>query len=138
MGCIPEEDLLVGDRLIRYKMRQTGEHKISIRAVGATGRVAYLYERDCKWSLIIRNFVVNPSGQYIDVPWNDAEHLGYSTQACNVNGRWGQFSELEYHIPAIGRGTGMTHCEDSSQVWAFRGSKEQIVSVARTLVSSEV
>jgi hypothetical protein len=138
MGAIPEEDLLVGDRLVRYKMRQTGEHKISLRAVGATGRVAYLYERGGKWSLIVRNFVVNPSGEYIDVPWNDPEHLGYSTQACNVNSRLGEFSELEYHIPAIGRGTGLARCDDTSQVWAFRGDKERIVSVARCLVSPEV
>lgn len=137
MGGIPAEELVVGDRLIRYKMRQTGEHKISIRAVGTTGRAAYLYERDGKWSLIIRNFVVNPSGEYVDVPWNDAEYLGYSTQACNVNSRWGEFSELEYHIPAIGRGTGLTRCDDSSQVWAFRGGKDQILAVARCLVSPQ-
>ncbi len=137
MGDIPDEDLVVGEGLIRYRMRQAGEHKISVRAAGATGRVGYLYERKGQWSLILRNFVVNPSGEYIDVPWDDPQDFGYSTQACNVNGRWGQFSELEYHAPAIGQGTGLARCEDSSQVWAFRGPKEPILAVVRRLVSPE-
>ena len=41
-GSIPDKDLTVSDRLIRYRMRQTGEHKISIRAVATCGRVGYL------------------------------------------------------------------------------------------------
>ncbi len=51
---------------------------------------------------------------------DDPADLGYSTQACNVNSRLGQFSELEYHIPAIGGRTGRLHCDDAAQVWAFR------------------
>jgi hypothetical protein len=132
-GNIPAEDLVVEDRLVRYRMRQVGEHKIAFRAVAMSGRVGYLFEQGGRWVLIIRNYVVNPSGEYVDVPWDDPSDLGYSTQACNVNSGLGQFSELEYHIPAIGHGTGRTRCDDEAQVWAFRGPERQISQVRRLL-----
>lgn len=134
MGNIPGEDLTVGDRLIRYRMRQQGEHKISVRAVATCGRVGYLYPSGNRWCLIVRSFTVNPSGEYVDVPWNDTEDFGYSTQACNVNSSLGQFSELEYHIPAIGLGTGRVRCADEAQVWAFRGPQPQILNACKLLV----
>ncbi len=124
-GNIPAEDLVVEDRLVRYRMRQVGEHKIAFRAVAMTGRVGYLFEQTGRCALIIRNYVVNPSGEYVDVPWDDPLDLGYSTQACNVNSGLGQFSELEYHIPAIGYGTGSAHSHDEAQVWAFRGPAQR-------------
>jgi hypothetical protein len=136
-GTIGADDLIVGDRLVRYRMRAAGEHKIGIRAVATTGRVGYVYSAGSQWALIIRNFFVNPSGEYVDVPWTDTADLGYSTQACNVNSGLGRFSELEYHIPAIGRGTGRTRCDDSAQVWAFRGPSELIRGAARILLSPD-
>jgi hypothetical protein len=134
MGTIPPEDLMVEARLIRYRMRQQGECKISLRAIAACGRVGYLYARGNQWGLIIRNYAVNPSGEYVDVPWNDTGYSGFSTQACNVNSRLGQFSELEYHIPAIGHGTDRTRCADEAQVWAFRGSETGIAQVCKLLI----
>jgi hypothetical protein len=134
MGKIPPEDLMIEDRLVRYRMRQSGEHKISLRAVATCGRVGYLYSRAGRWCLIIRCFAVNPSGEYVDVPWNDPTNYGFSTQACNVNSGLGQFSELEYHIPAIGQGTGRTQCLDEAQVWAFRGTRAQIARVCQLLL----
>ncbi len=136
-GSIPAEDLVVGDKLVRYRMRQVGEHKIALRAVAMTGRVGYLFEQGGRWALIIRSFVVNPSGDYVDVPWDAPEDLGYSTQACNVNSRLGQFSELEYHIPAIGGATGQTRCDDAAQVWAFRGARGAIIAIMKTLLGPE-
>ena len=133
-GNIPAADLVVEDRVVRYRMRQVGEHKIALRAVAMTGRVGYLFEQGGRWALIIRNYAVNPSGEYVDVPWDDPSDLGYSTQACNVNSRLGQFSELEYHIPAIGHGTGRLRCDDEAQVWAFRGPQDQILRVCKLLL----
>lgn len=133
-GSIPDEDLVISDHLVRYRMRQQGEHKISVRAIATCGRVGYLYSSANRCCLIVRNFAVNPSGEYVDVPWNDTGHFGFSTQACNVNSGLGQFSELEYHIPAIGRDTGRRRCEDEAQVWAFRGSEAQVSQVCRLLV----
>ena len=132
----PADELVIDDHLIRFKMRATGEHKIGIRALATTGRIGYRYYAGTKEALIIRNFYVNPSGEYADVPWTELEDRGYSTQACSVNSKWGMFSELEYHVPAIGGETGMRIVEDRSQLWAFRGAAEDIAKIARTLLSN--
>lgn len=137
VGTIPPEDLIVTDHLVRYRMRQKGEHKIGLRAVSIANRIGYVFEANGKWSLIIRNFVVNPSGEYVDVPWTETDYFGFGVQACNVNSNLGAFGELEYHIPAIGGDTGATECHDSAQVWAFRGSRGQIESVVKILLTSE-
>lgn len=133
-GTIAAEDLRVTDRAIFWRMAAHGEQKIGVRAVATTGRVAYRYGSGDSSTLIVRNFVVNPSGEYIDVPWDEPEDLGYSVQACNVSSRWGEFSELEYHVPAIGAGTGCRNCEDVSQVWGFRGPAEAIDQVIARLI----
>jgi hypothetical protein len=133
-GTIPSADLIVQERAVRYRMRQAGAQKISLRAVAMCGRVGYTCRTDGQWSLIVRNFRVNPSGQYVDVPWTDPDRLGFAVQACNVNNELGAFSELEYHIPAIGHGTGRTRCDDAAQVWAFRGTERQMATVRKLLL----
>jgi len=137
-GSVTSEDLIASEHLLRYKMRAVGEHKIGVRAVAVTGRVGYLYPAGSKGALIIRNFAVNPSGEYIDVPWGDTRDVGYAAQACNVNSALGSFSELEYHIPAIGHGTSRSACDDIAQVWAFRGSLDAVRSIAGRLLSDQV
>jgi hypothetical protein len=137
VDSIPSQDLITTDHLIRYRMRQKGEHKISIRAVSVCNRIGYLHRSGDRWALIIRNFVVNPSGEYVDVPWTETDYFGFAVQACNVNSNLGAFSELEYHIPAIGRNTGATRCEDNAQVWAFRGGRAEIDSIAKTLLTPD-
>jgi hypothetical protein len=134
----PPDELVVTDSLVRFKMRAAGEHKIGIRAAATTGRIGYMYSAGDKHALIVRNFSVNPSGEYADVPWTEPEDRGYSTQACSVSGRWGMFSEMEYHVPAIGADTGQSYVEDRSQLWAFRGAREDIKQIARSLLSLEV
>ena len=135
IGTIPPEDLITTDHLIRYRMREKGEHKISVRGVSVCNRVGYIHSDGNRWVLIIRNFVTNPSGEYVDVPWTETDYFGYAVQACNVDSNLGTFSELEYHIPAIGGDTGATQCHDTAQVWAFRGSKQQIGAIAKTLLT---
>jgi hypothetical protein len=85
---------------------------------------------------VIRNFTVNPSGEYVDVPWDDPTRLGFAVQACSVNTPAAQFAELEYHTPAIGGDTGRRACEDVSQVWAFRGSRAKLLRIRRILVGA--
>jgi len=137
VGTIPPEDLLTTDHLVRYRMRQQGEHKISVRAASIANRIGYLYPVGDRWALIIRNIVVNPSGEYVDVPWDDTSYFGFAVQACNVNSKLGAFSELEYHTPAIGRNTGRLRCDDAAQVWAFRAPKAEIRAIAKTLLTPE-
>ena len=74
-GSIPNKDLVISDHLVRYRMRQKGEHKISLRAVATCGRVGYLREDGRNTTLIIRSFTVNPSGEYVDAPWKDTGYL---------------------------------------------------------------
>lgn len=132
------DELSISNRLVRFRMRAPGEHKIGIRAAVSPGRIGYTYPTGSRYALIVRNFFVNPSGEYADVPWTEPDDRGYSTQACSVNSRWGEFSEMEYHIPAIGGRTGRHYIEDRSQLWAFRGSREEIESIARILVSPDI
>ncbi|HLX82289.1 MAG TPA: DUF6786 family protein [Terriglobales bacterium] len=134
----PADELAASDRLVRFKMRAAGEHKIGVRAALTTGRIGYLYPTGNQQALIVRNFYVNPSGEYADVPWTEPDDRGYSTQACSVNSRWGEFSEMEYHVPAIGGDTGLHQTEDRSQLWAFRGEKKDIQKIARALLSNEI
>ena len=134
MGIITSEDLKVQEDLVRYRMRAAGAQKLGIRAVAVTGRVGYLYQTGEEYALVIRNFLVNPSGEYVDVPWEHPEDFGYAVQACNINNELGSFSELEYHVPAIGRGTGNRRAEDVSQVWAFRGPQPKVQEVMRNLL----
>lgn len=138
IGKIEDEDMIVSDHMFRYRMRQQGEHKLAVRAAISAGRVGYLYDSGDDAALIIRCFRVNPSGAYVDVPWEDPDDFGYAIQACNVNSGLGKFNELEYHVPAIGRGTGAWRCNDEAQVWAFRGAREKVLAVARILLGSEV
>ncbi len=137
MGTIGPEDLIVDEHLIRYKMRAPGEHKLGIRAVAITGRAGYIYRHAGEASLLVRNFNVNPSGEYVDVPLLEQDNFGFAYQACNVNSNLGAFSELEYHVPAIGSNTGKLSSEDESQLWAFRGPESVVKSVARHLLSPE-
>jgi hypothetical protein len=134
----PADELTVNDRMVTFKMRAPGEHKIGLHAVNTTGRIGYLYPSENKYALIVRNFSVNPSGEYADVPWIETDDRGYSTQACSVNSKWGMFSEMEYHVPGIGGDTGLSCVEDRSQLWAFRGSRENIVKIARALLSHDI
>ena len=136
LGDTPSDELIAEDRLVRFKMRAKGEHKIGVPALATTGRIGYLYPAgESSVALIVRNFFVNPSGDYVDVPWTAPNDTGCSAQACSVHSKWGMFSELEYHVPAIGGRTGRGHVEDFSQLWAFRGTKRDIERIARLLLA---
>jgi hypothetical protein len=134
-GTFSRQDLAVAGDAIRYTMRSAGEHKIGVAAITLTGRAGYLYRAASAWSLIVRNFTVNPSGSYVDALPSADGCPGDAFQACNVsNPRLGNFSELEYHAPAIGAGTNADRREDVSQVWAFRGERRAVARIAERLL----
>ena len=138
IGSISSKDLITTRHLVRYRMRQKGEHKISVRAISVCNRIGYVYRSGDHWVLIVRNFMANPSGEYVDVPWEETDYFGFAVQACNVNSHLGAFSELEYHIPAIGGDTGTTRCDDTTQIWAFRGNKTKIDLITKTLLTPDL
>lgn len=137
-GGIPASDLVSDDHLVTFRIKAQGEHKIAIRAVAAAGRVGYMFESGKTWSLVIRNFSVNPSGDYVDVPAAELDDLGYCFHVVNVDSALGKFCELEYHVPAVGGSTGKKQCCDYSQFWAWRGSLQAIQNIAHTLLSKDI
>ena len=133
LGKINPSDLREEDGLVRWKMRAKGEHKIGLNAVSCAGRIGYVHQRSkTEWDLVVRNFFVAPSSEYIDAPWSDPSALGCAVQACNVHSGLGSFSELEYHSPAVNHF--QTSRADVSQLWAYRGSREAIGSVSQILL----
>ncbi len=138
MGEIPVEDLAVSEHLVRYRMHAAGEHKIGVGQTFATGRAAYLYGTNDNAALVVRSFVIDPAGHYVDIPFGSRDAGGSAVQACSVNSALGAFAELEYHSPAIRTG-GETHeIADQSVVWAYRGPKSSLLEAARLLVSPEL
>jgi hypothetical protein len=138
IGTVPDANLTCEDRVIRFKMDYPGEHKIAVRAAFTTGRAGYLRRTGHLWSLVVRNFFVNPSGEYVDVPREDINDLGYSFQAMNILSPAGAFCELEHHSPAMGQSEDQHSITDVSQVWAYRGPAEAIQAVCRLLLGVDV
>ncbi len=138
-GDISQSDVVVKENLVRYKMHSVGEQKVAITASAVGNRMGYIYfsEGDVA-ALVVREFSIDPRGEYIDVLWSKPNSPGTAVQACNVNSNLGAFSEMEYHSPAIGGHTGLSSCDDLSQVWAFRGSRQSILAAARELISPDV
>ncbi len=120
--------------LLRFRVDAAGMAKIGVKAASLIGRAGFLKKEDDAWSLLVRNFSVNPSGEYVDTPWDAPADTGYALQCFNDDGNLGQFGELEYHAPAIGEGTGLTICTEQSQLWAFRGEEAVIRKIAERLL----
>jgi len=138
-GHIPPQYLTIEDRLVRLAVLFSGSHKIALRGTAVCGRAGYVYPQRDRWSLVMRNFFVNPSGQYVDVQKADPGDFGYSMQVCRVDeADFGSFFELEYHAPAIGLLPAPTRSEDISQVWAFRGGRDEIDAIARRLLGAGI
>ena len=113
------------------------QHKIAVRALALRGRAGYLRTASPQRStLLVRNFVVNPSGDYIDTPWDAPDEVGYAFQSYN-GGSLGAFGELEYHTPAIGGNSGRDSYRDTSQLWAFSGPPNLIRKIAGYLLGDE-
>lgn len=126
-GDVEASHLCVTPESIRFRVDAKHSHKIGVRAASTIGRIGYLRPiGDGKKTLVVRNFFVAPSAEYVDVPWDDLDDFGYAIQCYNDNGDLGEFGEMEYHTPAIGDGTGLSSYQDRSQVWAFLGDAQLI------------
>lgn len=135
-GDVPADHVVITDRLLRInKIDFAGSHKIAVKAASLCGRTGYIYGSADQWSLVIRNFFVNPSGDYIDVQRHDPEDFGYGFQMCRVDEpAFGSFCEMEYHAPCVGTWPDTSKSEDLSQIWAFRGSRNAIGAIAQKLL----
>ncbi len=137
-GEVPPANLTLTDNSFVWSMANTGGNaKISVKADVLTGRAGYVYpspgDADL-WNLVVRNFAINPSGDYVDALWNDPNDTGYAFQACAVNEGTERFNELEYHAPAAATAAGWNRTCDQSQIWAFRGRFEEISTAIDVLL----
>lgn len=128
-----------GLRAVLLRIDGARRYKIGLRAIHLVGRAGYLRQtaENC-WTLVVRNFQVNPSGDYIDPPWDNVTEWGYAFQGYNDDGGYGRFGELEYHAPGIGGSSGELSSSDTSQVWAFEGRQENIYAVTDILLGEGV
>jgi hypothetical protein len=137
-GDIPAECVTIEDHLLRIRADFAGSHKIAVKAAALCGRTGYRYGQGDDWSLVVRNFLVNPSGEYVDVQRHDTDDRGYAFQMCRVDeAEFGSFCEMEYHAPGLGALPDPARSEDVSQIWAFRGARETIDHVAHKLLGAE-
>jgi hypothetical protein len=138
-GDVPADRVTLEDHLLRVKADFSGSHKIAMKAVSLCGRTGYVYGRGDQWSLVVRNFFVKPSGEYIDSQRHDPDDYGYAFQMCRVDEvEFGSFLEMEYHAPALGDLPDPTRSEDVSQIWAFRGTFEAIGAIAMKLLGAKL
>jgi hypothetical protein len=138
-GPVEAADVEVSPHLVRWPTAGTADRKIALKAGPLTGRAGYLSAGTVpgEWSLVVRQFEVNPSGEYVDALWEDPANRGWAFQACSVCGPTERFSELEYHVPAITAADIGSCCTDRSLVWAFRGSHDALAAVAAMLLGVE-
>ena len=137
-GDVGARHLCVTPECIRFRVDAKHSHKIGVRAASTIGRIGYLRPiGDGKKTLVVRNFFVAPSAEYVDVPWDDLDDFGYAIQCYNDNGDLGEFGEMEYHTPAIGDSTGLNSYQDRSQVWAFLGDAQSVDETFRQLLGTE-
>jgi len=115
-------------------------HKIAVRAMDLLGgRAGYFRNIDAdEYTLVVRNFFVDPSAEYVDTPWADPTDRGYALQCYNDGGVNGAYGELEYHSPAMGKGTGRTECFDRAQLWGFQGPLKDIARIAHAFLGCSV
>jgi len=132
------ERLVSSRHAVRFLIDGLEQHKIGLRAEALTGRAGFLRTAGPERSaLLVRQFVVNPSGDYIDTPWEARDQPGYAFQSYNGGEVLGAFGELEYHTPAIGGDSGQSSLTDTSQLWAFAGPSAQVEAIARRLLGAD-
>jgi hypothetical protein len=132
-GKLADGELLVRPGLVTWKMAATGlDAKIALQSVEVTGRAGYLRVDPATGlaELVVREFAVDPSGEYLDALWEHPHETGWAFQACCVRNGSEHFNELEYHAPVGCR-------RDESRVWAFRGPKDAVRGAAVALLGGE-
>ena len=138
MSPTPPERLLQAGRALCFRLDGREQHKVGLRAADVAGRAGFLRALDTeRSSLVVRAFSVNPSGEYVDSPWDAPDELGYAFQSYNDGGGLGGFGELEYHTPAIGGRTSLSEHSDVCQVWGYIGPTAAIERVARQILGSD-
>jgi len=133
------EYLKVADNHVRFKLDSIERHKIGVRKTEVTGRAGFLSNAGGaggdKATLVVRNFLCNPSAHYCDVPMHTPEGVQDCVQSYSHNSGPEGFGELEYHTPSVSRRMPDPSVTDTNQVWVFTGKREDLVPIASRLLN---
>ena len=134
-GALSPGELTAEPHLVRWEMGGDGvDAKIALRAPLLTGRAGYVRRsaQNDTLDLVVREFAVEPEGDYVDALWEAPHETGWAFQACCVRTGAERFNELEYHAPAATDGGSLSR--DESRLWAFRGPSAAISDAAELLL----
>jgi hypothetical protein len=115
---------------IRIKTDKERDCLISVPPHMSTGRIGYVRQEGKNWTLVIRNFNVNPSGEYLNCFSGSSGKPGYAVQCRSVSDGEASHVELHYHVPA----NSSQVIYDTSQTWCFRGNRVNIHKAAVSLL----
>lgn len=133
------DGLKVGTSLVRLSVDASRYFKIGVKAGYSYGRSAFArQDSNGAWTLLVRNFGVDPSAEYVDYPADDQEDRGYAIQCFMDDGSLGSFGEVEHHAPGIGSGLGKASQIDECDTWGFRGEKKTIERIGETLLGRAI
>ena len=121
---------------LQWDMNSGATRKIAVLASQTGSRCGHLrQDKHGDWHLVVREFSVDPSGDYCDALWNNPAQRGFAFQSCLVDHpTLGRFNELEHHSPAA-IANGPAVC-DHSTVLAWSGPAENIRSLTNFLFPS--
>lgn len=134
-GALCEGECSADSRVLRWNMDAPGENtKIALKPQLLTGRAGYFRKSKSgnTADLVVREFAVDPDGDYVDALWDAPHESGWAFQACSVRQGDDRFNELEYHAPIPASFAGEQ--TDESRVWAFRGPSDTIAEASVSLL----
>lgn len=132
---IPAEEMqTVRDGYAELKVTGNRKYKVCYRSAQTFGRMAYVRPDGDRWHLMVRNYYNDPSIPYCSEPWGDLGNKGCSTYYYNDDESNGGFGEFEHGGMTIGLDANRTHCSNTSSIWFFFGSQQDIGRIMKTLL----
>lgn len=118
------------------EVKVTGDrkYKVAYRSAQTFGRMAFVKPMDGQWHLMIRNYYNDPSVPYCSEPWGELGNRGCSTYYYNDDLSNGGFAEFENGGITVGGKTGRSISFNTTSLWFFFGSQEEIGRIMKTLL----
>ncbi len=111
-------------------------YKVGFRSPHLTGRLGYLKALpDGRAQLVVRNFLNDPSSDYVEEPADRPGCRGLSVHVYNDGGLFGGFGELECNGRTIGGEAG-SGGRDAFAFWQFTGPAHRIRAIAAILLGT--
>ncbi len=118
---------------LTWEMNRGPTRKFGVLASHCGNRIGHLH-RDAagRFELVVREFTIDPEGDYRDALWQDPARRGFACQACLVDEPGlGRFNELEHHTPATVAGGRASI--DHSRVLGWSGDADTILTLVEGL-----